>query len=349
MDSAVICTVCSKKEPDQNKLATCAYCFVSTHYKCKGIIGNAVHRARENLHFCSPNCASIYQRIVDMQNKQSTALNTVAAELKAAVSSAVSAEMGAVRAEVKSITTAIESSQDFLSSKFDSIVIEFKELKLENDNLKKELNDLKRSHATLADTVSKLEVDVDKFSKNAIENNAVLLGIPVRMNEDVTNWVQKTFDKMDLNLPPDSFLSIARMYTNNKFPNAMVPIRVVFKDKETKERVFRRKKEIGKLLSTFIDPSFLLNGRPTNLILRDELSPLSIELLKEMRESQELLKIKYVWPGRGGAVLIRKEEGAKLEIVRNREELGNLITRFMHQSLIMSSPSPKRKRSGELH
>ena len=90
-----------------------------------------------------------------------------------------------------------------------------------------------------------------------------------------------------------------------------------------------------------------MNGKPTNLNIRDELSPLSLELLKEMRESQELLKTKYVWPGRGGVVLVKKGDGAKLETIRNRDELGSLITRYMHQSLTVSSPSPKRKKGGE--
>ena len=285
-----------------------------------------------------------------MQDNKSTVVQAMTAELKASLSSAVSAEMQAVRGEVKSITSAIETSQEFLSSKFDSIASEFKELKIENAYLKNELSDLKHSHSALTQTVYRLEEVVDKTNKAGMLNNAVLLGVPTQMNENVNELAIKTVGEMGLNLPDGSILSASRMSANAKIPNAKIPIRIVFKDKEIKELVFSKKREKGNLLSTCVGPSLLFDGKPTNLHIRDELSPLSLELLKEMRVSQELLKIKYVWPGRGGVVLVKKEDGAKLEKIRNRYELSGLIARYTHQPkkvLSPSSPSPKRKKGDE--
>lgn len=102
-----------------------------------------------------------------------------------------------------------------------------------------------------------------------------------------------------------------------------------------------RKKQVGKLLSTTIDSSLLLNGRPTTVSIRDELTPLTTELLHELRESQDLFKIKYVWPGRHGTVLVRKNDGDKPDLIKNREDLSKLLTRYLN---ITKTPSPKRKR-----
>ena len=99
MSSDTVCVDCNKKEGDLSKLITCFYCFKNAHFKCKGIAGNALRRMKENPYFCSPNCANIYRKIVEMQNDKSTAIQAMTSELKASVFSAVSAEMQAVRGE----------------------------------------------------------------------------------------------------------------------------------------------------------------------------------------------------------------------------------------------------------
>ena len=218
MDSDAVCVAFNKKESDSSKLLTCLYCFTSVHIKCKGITGVAVRRVKENPYYCSPNWTNIYQKIIEMQDNKSTVVQAMTAELKASLSSAVSAEMQAVWGEVKSITSAIETSQEFLSSKFDSIASEFKELKIENAYLKNELSDLKHSHSALTQTVYRLEEVVDKTNKAGMLNNAVLLGVPTQMNENVNELAIKTVGEMGLNLPDGSILSASRMSANTKIP-----------------------------------------------------------------------------------------------------------------------------------
>lgn len=122
-----------------------------------------------------------------------------------------------------------------------------------------------------------------------------------------------------------------------------MPIQIEFKDLNVKELLMSRKKTLGKIMSSSIGEAFLVNGQPTNVTLRDELTPLSMELLRKMREHQEMLKIKFVWPGRGGGILVKKHENSKPELIKTREDLVELINRY---SVVMNqSPSPKRKKN----
>lgn len=338
-----VCVECSKPEKDASKLLTCMYCFSVAHYKCRNIPGNAVRRIKETMYFCSHNCSSIYQRIVEMQNNKSSIVESLAAELKGAVANAVSHEMQNFRFEVKQITTAIEKSQDFLSSKFDSIVHEFQELKMQNENLKQEIDTLKQKQYALSKLVYNLEHQVDKTNREKIDKNAVVLGVPFVHDENTHEIVQKIFTCYGVTSSTDSIISATRLNAKNKPKNSLVPIRITFKDEDAKETVFSKKREYGKLLSSSIDPKYTINGKPTIVTMRDELTPLSLELLTEMRRYQEMLQLKYVWSSRGGNVLVKKNENSKPEIIRNRDDLAELVNRYSRNFPSKETPSPKRK------
>ena len=77
--------------------------------------------------------------------------------------------------------------------------------------------------------------------------------------------------------------------------------------------------------------------------MRDELTPLSLQLLAEMRIHQEKLNIKYVWSSRGGNVLVKKNEQSKPEIIKTRDDLYELVNRYSKNSPVKETPSPKRK------
>lgn len=343
---AYVCTICTKKDTDGSSFLTCMYCFSSSHFECKNIFGNAVRRVKENDYFCSSDCSAIYQRIVMMQNSNNSMMSSFAAEMKAVISASVANEMRSLKTEVNQIIASIERSQEFLSSKFDEIVTEFRDLKLENEKLKSEIDRLKNSHSQLKDEVHKLEANVDKTDKAALSNNSVLWGIPTAPGENVLNLVEKFFDCLGLEENMKFVTSAERIFGNTKSNNTIVPIRIVFCDKGSKEDVLDRKKQFGKLLSTAIDEKFVLNGKALNVTIRDELSPLSLELLKELRESQDLLNMKYIWTGRGGVVMVKKLDDSKPELVKTRSDLGRLMSQFSQDSSITGhSPSPKWKKS----
>lgn len=340
MNDENVCNVCQRKELDTNKLLTCLYCFSCAHFKCKKIIGNACRRVRDNPYFCTPDCVSIYQRIIEMSNSKQALNTTLMNELKLTIENAVSTEMLKVKSEVEQITTAIETSQEFLSAKFDAISIDFNKLKQENEELKLEISILERSQSALTEMVYKLEQSADKTSRAINENNAIFMGVPTTQNENTTQLIVKTIQCLGVKLQSASILSATRLNAR-KNNNAIIPIKVVFQHLADKEALFEKKKRRGKLLSTEIDSSLLWNGRPTTVSIRDELSPLSSELFRELRDSQELLNIKYIWPGRHGVILIRKNDGDRPEIVKNREDLSKMMTKYLNAT---NTPSPKRKR-----
>lgn len=338
-----ICVECNKVEKDTSKLVTCMYCFAEAHYKCRNIVGNAARRIKDRMYFCSHNCSSIYQRIMEMQSQKNSIVEALSAELKGVVTNAVSQEMKNFRSEVRQITTAIENSQQFLSDKFDGIVTDFQELKRENENLKLEVGMLKQTQKAMSKTVGTLELTVDRSAREANCNNAIVLGVPYRPDENTLEIVGNIIACYGMSIDAGAIVSADRLGGKNKISNSLIPIRVIFKDGEVKEAVFAKKKEFGKLLSSSVNANFLINGKPTTISMRDELTPLSLELLNEMRQYQEKLNIRYVWSSRGGNVLVKKTEHSKPEIIRTRDDMHELINRYSNKSPIKNTPSPKRK------
>lgn len=346
-DDSVTCCVCSESETDLSTVITCMYCFTSSHWRCRGITNKAAVRMREKPYFCSTNCADIYKRIVEMQRNDKSLLSSISSQLNASVTKVVEAQMKQVKAEVKSITTAVESSQNFLSEKFDKIVTDFNEIKSDNTRINLEVDHLKSSHSTLAETVYKLESSVDKTNRSALACNTIILGLPSSANENIGNVVNKTFRCIGVDLSSVSFQA-SRLYTKPKNNNVVVPIRVTFDDIKMKDYVLDKKREFGQLKSTMVEKSLLLNGNACNVAIREEMTPLGLELLKEMRDKQNSLNIKFVWPGRGGAVLVKKNDDSTTEKISSRDDLNKLITRYTknNPSQRSVSISPEQEQQG---
>lgn len=323
-----VCNVCQKRESDSSTLLTCMYCFTSVHFKCKNIAPSAVRRMRNTDYFCSSQCSAIYQRIVMMQNNNNSMVSSLASEMRATISASVAKEMRTVTTEVKQIIYAIEKSQEFLSTKFDDIVIEFNRLKCENDRLVAEIEKLKKSQSDLREMVYTLECNADKADKVALDNNAILWGVPTATEENVPRLVEKLLVSVGLQGNSDHIKSAERLFSNGR-SGTMVPIRIVFNNKKSKEMVFNKKKQYGKLYSTVIDDKLKVNGKATSVTLRNELSPLSLDLLKKLRESQEIMGVRYVWAGRGGTILVKRDNDSKPELVKNRVDLDRVMCHFV--------------------
>lgn len=191
--------------------------------------------------------------------------------------------------------------------------------------------------------VHQLEHTVDKGNREANCNNAIVFGVPFCPEENVSEIVRSIIVGYGLTITNDAVTSAVRLGGKNKPNNALIPIRVTFRDSNTKDTVFAKKKEFGKLLSSSIDAKYVVNGKPTIITMRDELTPLSLELLNEMRKHQERLNIKFVWSSRGGNVLVKKTEHSKPELIKNRDDLYELINRYSNKTPVKETPSPKRK------
>lgn len=262
-----------------------------------------------------------------MQNNRTPMIDRLSSELQKSVVTVVSAQLKEVKAEVNSFVKAIEHSQQFISAKFDEFLNDFLKLKTENDHLKSEVEGLRHELSALKISVNKLEFNDDRANKDSLSKNAILLGVPVQENEQVSSIVAKVADCIGLDLPGDAIESASRLHGQGTTSNKHVPIRIVFKYKSMKESFFSKKKIFGKLSSAVIDQSMTVNGMPTNIVIRDELTPLSLELLREIRMLQKKINLKLVWTGREGAILVKKDENTNTISIKNRNDLENFAKR----------------------
>lgn len=321
LDQSEACVICGGTERSQNKFLICFNCSCATHSKCrKTTVGST--QSKHSKHFCSVRCVNEYNHSGKTRNINMPMISFVNTELKTAIMN----ETHNMKESVRSVTSAIERSQEFLASKFDSILDEFKKLKEENSLLKLELQNLKSTHSFLVNVVRKLEVNSDKIDKSGVANNAIFHGIPQSKNENVHAIISNVVNNvLDVNLPSDAIVSASRMYTSGVESNSMRPVRVVFKDTASKDQVLLKKKQIGKVSSTMIDSRISQTGRSINVVIRDELTPLSSVLFKEICKNRSKLHIKYVWTGKGGVVLVRRDDKSKPLSIKSRDDLDRLF------------------------
>lgn len=327
MDKDLVnCMQCKKPEPDPKNMITCMYCFSSFHFECKDIYGKAKHKIKRDKYFCAVKCAELFKRITEMSSNKSSMLSMVNAEIQNFVSQVVS-EMNCVKSEVKTVCMAIDESQEFLASKFDRIVTEFNALKAENEDLKQQIDQLKKSQTTLQSTVQEVERGMNCADMEIISNNVMFFGLPSTSGENVPELIKSTVGKIGVNLSTRSLVSATRLFKPNK-PNTLVPIRAVFRSKSDKELILNKKREFGPMLSTLINESFLIDGKPSVIVIRDELTPPMIDLLKKIRAMQKQLNVKFIWPGRNGYINIKKDENSELNVIKNLNDFEALIKTF---------------------
>lgn len=317
-DEAIVCVICGLEEKDPRKVVECAYCHKNEHFKCKNVIGNAVRKLREKTYFCSLECNNIYQ--------QSTRNLAVESEVLKQLQN-VLVEVRETRAElqtVKSTVGDIEKFQNFLSEKLDSVLDELKSVKEEQNMMKKDVQYLRGKQQATSDTVNQLELEVDRLNRASISKNAVLLGIPMKRNESVETAVRKVAAAVGYQLPEGAIVEAKRLSSKDhqQHDAKVPPVKVCFSEEQYKEELFSKKKNHGPLLASAVDSAF--NSSTAKIVLRDELTPYGMELLKEVREFKDLTDIKFVWPGRNGAILIKKTEGSKVDVIRSRKDIERL-------------------------
>ncbi|EAT44588.1 AAEL004080-PA [Aedes aegypti] len=324
-EDTIVCSICKKQELDSTRIIECSVCFNSMHFRCKRIFGTGITRARQQSSFvCSPNCAEIYGRMNGNPN-----FEKLVAELNESVRASIKQEMEVINAK-------IDTSQQSMMKELHSFANRFDELKIENDNLKKTVASLTEKYDSLMDSMITLETEVNRSSCSAMEKNAVILGLPMTENEDTKDVFQQLCSSLSFDLPENAVLSAKRMVSKNA-KGGNPPIKIVFTDSSIKERFFATKKQHGQLLSTVVN-GMPVNGKPGNVLVRDELSSLGLSMLREVRGMQDALGIKYVWPGRGGVILLKRNDGAKVEMIRNRQDIDRLGQKLNKRTLSDSSP-----------
>lgn len=345
-EDVIYCISCEEEEKDPTKVIECVQCHKSEHFKCRKVFGNAIRKLRKKDYFCSLDCQQFYQRGVQNTSSESTVLN----ELQKVLS-----EVQGVRSEMHEMKVTIvemERSQNFLSNQLDSLLGEVKSLKAEQDTMKSEAEHIRKKYHDMRDTVDHLELEVDRLNRASLAKNAILLGVPVKKDEDVQQIVGKVSSAVGYELPNGAILEAKRMFSSEskqRNPES-VPIKVVFSNESYKEGLFMKKRSHGPLLLTTVDSAY--TGDERKVMLRDEMTSFGMDLYKQVREIQGHLNYKFIWPGRNGVVLAKKAEHSKTEIIRSRADLQGLhrtgtkrnldISGSRSQSSPGSEPAPKR-------
>lgn len=202
-------------------------------------------------------------------------------------------------------------------------------------------------HQEVVNTVDRLEMEVDRLTRATLSKNAVVLGIPTKENENAKELIRQVAAAVGYDIDENKITEARRLVGKGQHNNT-APILVSFDTENCKVQLIEHKRVHGVLLASSINASLV--GSMKRVTIRDELTSFGRELLREAKEVQELLDIKYIWPGRDGKVMLKRHDAAKVEFVCSKQQLHALTKKFLKRNLNMSSsssasplnPSPKR-------
>lgn len=345
-EDAIICVICKKEEKDAKRVIECVYCHKCAHFGCKNVIGNAVRKLRSEPYYCSMECHEFYQRTTNTTAVESQVLTQIQAVLT---------EVRETRAEMRTVQRTVsemEKFQNFLSDKLDALLSEIKCLKVDHNVLKTNVESLASKQHAMDDRVDGLERELDRLNRAAVSKNAIIIGMPMKNNEDPVQMIYNVAAAVGCQLPEGAIVEARRLLPKNSNPTdaRAPPIKVCFSDICFKEDLFAKKKSRGSVLSTDVDSSIPRPGK--NIILRDELTAFGMKLLGEVKEAQPLLECKFIWPGRNGAILVKRTDNSRIEIIRSHKDLEKLEKSSLKRQLNANStsnsisiqePTPKRR------
>lgn len=350
-EDGVICTLCGKSEADATKVLECLQCHQCHHFKCKKIIGNAIRKMRGQPYFCSVACKEMHMRsdgAVATENLVINELRKVISEVQELKKDNLS-----TRKYLEETIKEVEVSQQFLSDKFETLMSELRSVKTCQEKLKADMGMVQERYNALTGKVVDLENEVDRLGRSAVSRNAIILGVPALKNEVVRDVAAKIATVLGCELPDAAVVDVRRLH-DPKDDRKNPPIKIVFSEQHFKETVFTKKKIHGQLLVSALGEEFA--GMTGKIMIRDEMTQHGLSLLRETKDVQESLNLQYVWPGRNGAILVKKSQASKLEIIRSRKDIQDLCrsqnkrshnSSGLNSSTLSSSPihepSPKRR------
>lgn len=322
----VFCAVCKKKECDQKRVIECAHCGSWVHFKCKNVLEKNVPKLRSKPYFCTEDCLAAHQ-----STSRSSAADAVLLNRMNEVLSEVTA--------IKTTVTEIERSQNFISAEFEKLRKDLVTLGKDHNELAKSVGDLHGKHHTVSKKVDQLELEVDRLTRAGITKNLVILGLPTVKGEDTTEMVRKVAASVGCKLSADCIQDSKRLSAKDKGSSSAstVPIKVTFTDEQFKEDLLAQKKAHGQLLPAQVDPKFA--AFKNRIVLRDEMTSFGMNLLKEAREAEHLADYKFIWPGRNGAVLVKKSENSSVNVIRSSVDLLKLQPQKSKRPLNSSTSS----------
>lgn len=346
-DGASICAVCKIAEPDATKVVTCIYCYKSEHTSCKGVYGPSAATLRTKPYFCSVQCCEIHHRC---QNP--TPFSGVDDKLMSEILTEVRKTNTELH-DVQSTMGDLKRFNNHVASQIEVLVTEIKSVKRDYAKVKRDVGHLQSDQKQTDETISELQMELDRVNRAALTKNAVILGVPATQSEDTKQLVHQIAAAVSCQLPQDAIVTATRLTSKDPSQRSSksVPIRVVFAEEHQKEDLLTKKKNHGLLLTSTVRAGSVSGNN--RIIIRDEMTSFGMKLLKEVKTLQEYADIQYVWPGRDGVILTKKSSDSKVEKVRSLLDVRKLqqSKRSREDSLlhstglsmsISSEPDPKR-------
>lgn len=338
------CYVCGNREVNAERLIECVVCKRFVHFKCKRIFGFSINTVKAKPYLCSSEC----------KNMQSTGGNEeVLKEIRALTESVqasiketayVRGALVQMQEQMKVIADtnkSIEESQNFISKEFEVLKAnleaykqEVHELKQGNSKVQECVSDLYAKNHELSTRVDQLELELDRVNRARLTKNVVIMGLPTCENENTLALVRTMCGALGFVCGEKDVLQ-ARRLVSKKEAKGHPPILATFNTENDKEKLFEKKRNHGVLLASAVANVFA--GSTSRVTIRDEMTAFGRQLLQEVKEMQSFLNLKYVWPGRDGKVLIRRQEGSKVEQVSCKSQL-QLLSKTTNKRAADGSP-----------
>lgn len=359
-DEKVVCFVCDKIEENPERIIECVQCAKSAHFRCKNLRGNAVLKAKKRPFYCSVECADMFAR----SNSNPNGHDDIITEIKLLAQSVreskqesahlrLALEQSYQKIDILVETTkGIEASQEFISKQFDVLQKDFdgfkkqlRGMEVENEKIRKEIGGWKYKQGAVSSRLDQLEMELDKVNRGMVSNNAVILGIPILDDENPTALVLKLGSAVGCALDQNTVISARRLVGKNR-SNTGAPILVSFCSATIKEKLFEMKRSHGPLEASKLCDSF--HGSSNRVVIRDELTAFGRELYQEAKELQSSMGFKYVWPGRNGKILVKRQDGAKVEEIGSKKQIEDMKKVSAKRALNSSSSVSSMSSSPEL-
>lgn len=333
--TAYVCSICKNSETDPSKIIGCKQCGRYTHFQCKGILGKAVKTARKKPFFCCMECADLSNRSSSLQHNQGDIMNelrelgTVIRECRQESASLrnVFQHLQQQMAELIDTNRQIEKSQEFLGKQFDTIQAAFGEmrediagLKLKSDTTSKTIEAWHGKHKEHSSKIEQLEMAVEKMNRSSISKHAVILGIPAIESENVMEVVLSIGRMIRCTVRREDVVTAKRLRVAST--SSCPPIAVIFKSDVAKENFFEDKRRYGTLLASTIAVCF--SGVTNKVTIRDAMTTYTREVLREAKEKQDILGMKYIWLGRHGKILMKRCDESSVVQITSKQELYDL-------------------------
>lgn len=344
----IICFVCEKTEENPERIIECVQCAKSVHFRCKNLRGNAVIKARKRPFYCSIECADMFARSQDPNGFDHiiTEIKLLAQSVRESKQESAHLRLAFEQTTQKidslvQTTKGIEESQEFLSKQFDALQQDFNGFKKqvcglqrENERIRTEVAELKYSQGATSSRLDQLEMEMDKVNRGVVANNAIILGIPVQEDENVKTLVIKLGSVVGCALEENNIISAHRLFGKNR-SNQSAPILVSFSSAAIKEQLFGKKRTHGPLNAAKLSDSF--HASSNRVVIRDELTSFGRELYREAKELQSTVGFKYVWPGRNGKILVKRQDGSRIEEISCKKQVEDMMKMSAKRSLNSSS------------